>query len=393
MMLPAMLLLLRKTWKRQNSKDSNGKKLSMQKDVYLLALALTPDVGPVISRTLIGYCGSPEAVFKEPISRLRKIPGIGEATIKRLKDKGPIESAEKELEYCEASNIRIIDYMDAAYPTRLKQIDSAPVLLFVKGESNLNPKRVVGIVGTRKATSYGISACERIIEELRPYNCVIASGLAYGIDITAHRACLIQENETWAVMGNGMDRIYPFLHRGTAMEIEQKGGLLITEFASFTKADRERFPARNRILAALCDAVVVIESSSRGGSIITANFAFDYDREVYALPGRVTDPQSAGCLDLIRTNKAAVVTSGTDIAKSLFWDVEDEGSSGQRELFPQLEQDEDYIFQILTRSEPVSMQEIIVKSSWTVSKIANTLLKLEFKGLVRTLPGNLYLRL
>jgi DNA processing protein len=365
----------------------------MEVDIDLMALAMTPDIGPITSRTLISYCGSAHEVFKSGRKQLRRIPGIGGRSVEKIMKSQYHRQAEKELSYCQKHDIRVIAYTDPLYPERLRQIESAPILLYVRGNTELNPPRVLGVVGTRQATPYGLAQCAKIIKEVERYGCVIVSGLAYGIDSCAHKASIANNMVTWGVMGNGMDRIYPSIHRKLAAEMVDCRGCLITEFPSFVKADRERFPARNRILASLCDAILVVESKARGGSMITADFAFDYNRDVFALPGRSTDEKSAGCLSLIRSNKAALIRNGTDIAKSLFWDVEHSGKSQQSELFYDLEPDEKELLNILDKGRPVHLQELIVKSGIPSSKLVGTLLKLEFKEVIRALPGNQYMHL
>ncbi len=270
---------------------------------YQLAICLIPNVGPITAKKLIAYCGGAEAVFKEKKNNLLKIPNVGKLTAKSVSDKEIFEKADRELEFIAKYKIKTHFYLNSDYPVRLKPVEDSPVMLFSKGICDLNTPPAVSVVGTRSITEYGKGMCAEIVKDLSDINPLIISGLAYGVDTIAHKAALDNGMKTAAVLGHGLDRIYPSLNRSLAEKISQSG-LLITDFFSNTKPDRENFPRRNRIIAGLSDAVIVIEAAQKGGALITAYYANDYNRDVFAIPGKKTDIFSRGCNHLIKTNKA-----------------------------------------------------------------------------------------
>ena len=357
--------------------------------VYRIALKAIPQVGAVIARNLISYCGSARAVFAEKPRLLLKIPGVGPKVVANIRDPDILHQAERELELVVRHSIDVLFYLDPNYPQRLKHIGQAPVLLYAKGHMDLNAARVIAIVGTRKPTAYGRAACERIVEELSDCAPLIISGLAYGVDITAHRKAMQCGLQTVGVMGSGLGRVYPHHHLADTRRMLQNGGL-VTEFGFTTKPDRENFPARNRIVAGLADVVLVVESARSGGSMITAEFANVYNREVCALPGRSIDEQSVGCNQLIRNNKAHLVTSGSDIATLLDWEG---GTAVQAELFASLSPDEGLLCEILATTGECKIDELSRRSKMTAGQLATVLLSLELKGVVRPLPGKRYTRI
>ncbi|NMD16070.1 MAG: DNA-protecting protein DprA, partial [Bacteroidales bacterium] len=268
--------------------------------LYEIALTLIPGVGDINGKKLVNYCGSAEAVFKEKKSALMRIPGIGEYTANAILNTKPFDRAQQEIEFIKKYKVNVFYYKDKNYPLRLRNCEDAPILIYYKGTESLNPPLSLSIVGTRRATDYGKWYIDKLMEALSSYSVVIISGLAFGIDTAAHRSALEHGLPTIAILGHGLDRIYPSQNRQLAKKILDHGGLL-TDFPSQTKPDRENFPKRNRIIAGLCDALLVIETGIKGGSLITADIANSYNRDVFALPGRFGDQMSEGCNWLIRT--------------------------------------------------------------------------------------------
>jgi DNA processing protein len=287
---------------------------------FEIALTLIPGVGSVIAKNLVSYCGSPEAVFKSKESLLLKIPEVGKVVASQIINHSVFESAEKEVSAVRKKKIETVFYTEKNYPARLKNCIDAPVMLFYKGDIDFNPKKTIAIVGTRNATDYGKNFCETFISDLQKHNVQIVSGLAYGIDICAHKAALKNNLSTVAVLAHGLDRIYPSVHKSTTEKMLDNGGI-VSEFITGTNPDRENFPKRNRIVAGMCDAVIVVEASLKGGALITADIASSYNRDVFALPGRIQDEYSQGCNSYIKINKAAMIESATDLEYQLGWDL------------------------------------------------------------------------
>lgn len=358
---------------------------------WRIALTLLEGVGSVTARNLVGYCGSVEGVFKEKKKNLEKIPGIGPATAEKIISHNTFERAEKELVFIERYEIKPLFYLDKEYPSRLKNCSDAPVLLYYKGTANLNHHRMIAIVGTRNASDYGKQMTEKITEDLKAYDIIIVSGLAYGIDIAAHKASIKNEMPTIGVLGHGLDRIYPALHKPVAEKMMEQGGLL-TEFMTGTKPDKENFPQRNRIVAGMCDAVLVIEAAKSGGALITAEIANSYNRDVFAIPGRTNDTYSAGCNYFIKTNKAALVESADDIAGMMQWNLEKRETEKprQRQLFIELNEEEKQLANLIEQNGKTHIDLITSSLPLPVSKISATLLSLEFKGVIKSLPGKMY---
>ena len=359
--------------------------------IYQIALTLVPKVGDVAAKKLIAYCGGAEAVFKESKKSLLLIPGIGQKIANSIVSQDLLSAAEFELKFMEQNNIKPIYFMDNDYSYRLKQCGDAPIMLYSKGNIDLNTKKVVSLVGTRKATDYGKQMTERIIEGLSEFDdIVVVSGLAYGIDITAHKSCLKYNIPTIGVLAHGLDRVYPQLHSQVARDMQNQGGLL-SDFMSGTKPDRENFPKRNRIIAGLADATIVVEARKKGGALITAGIANSYSRDVFAVPGRVGDENSEGCNELIRRNLAALVQSSENICYLMGWDKESlQNKTQQVSLFIDLNKDEQEILGILSSKEKLTLDLIGFQAKLSIPKIMQILLQLELKGLVRSLPGNQY---
>lgn len=362
----------------------------MEDLIYKLALTLIPGVGSVNGKSLVAYCGGVKAVFMEKKRALLKIPGIGEQTINAIANHNVFGRAEEELAFIEKNKIAPLFYLDKEYPIRLKQCHDSPLMLYYKGTSELNSPRVVAMVGTRKATEYGRDMCRKIIEGLVEQNVLIVSGLAYGIDTWSHKAALDNKLETIGVLGHGLDRIYPFANRALAEKMTESGGLLC-EYMSNTMPDRENFPMRNRIIAGISDAVIVVEAGASGGALITAEIANSYNRDVFAVPGRIGDPHSEGCNKLIKINKAALIQSAKDICYLLNWNDEKENKkSVQRQLFLDLSPDEELIVSTLREKGDMEIDTLLLETLLMPAKAASVLLNLEFEGVIRCLPGKVY---
>jgi DNA processing protein len=352
---------------------------------------MLPGIGPVSAKRLVAHCGSAGEVFRQKKTQLLKIPHIGPAIASSVKSADVLKRAEKELKYAQKNNIRILFYTDQDYPKRLKQCYDSPAVLFFKGNCALEEKRMLGIVGTRKITPYGIELTEKLVEELSDKNVLIVSGLAYGVDVIAHKAALKNKLNTIGVLAHGLDRVYPPRHADVAQKMIKQGGLL-SDFPTGTMPDKENFPMRNRIVAGLCDAVVVIESTESGGSMITAEFAMNYNRDVFAFPGRVNDKTSAGCLKLIRSNKAGLITCADDLLQAMGWSDEKQKSkpSLQKELILPANPEEEKIVSALRDHGNVYIDEICSSSGFSMGKVSSLLLTLEFSGIVKSLPGKFY---
>lgn len=358
--------------------------------VCQIALTLVPGVGDVNGRKLVAYCGGVEAVFREKTKALLRIPGIGNTLAGALHSADVISRAEKEARFVEKNRIRTVFYTDKEYPRRLHHCADAPMMLYVKGPVDLNNDRILSMVGTRSATEYGKEVVSHLINGLAAFNVLIVSGLAYGIDSCSHKAALLNNLPTVAVLAHGLDRIYPQANRSLAVRMIEWGGL-VTEFISETNPDRENFPKRNRIIAGLADAVVVVEAGRKGGALITAEIANSYNRDVFAVPGRLSDEYSVGCNFLIRTNKAALIQSNEDIIYLMGWEKSGEFTgSRQALLFHSLTQEEEMLVKILDAQGECTVDWLSLQSGLTLGKVTSLLLTLEFKGIVKSLPGKIY---
>ncbi len=359
---------------------------------YKIGLMLIPGIGGILARKLIEYTGSPEGVFKSDVEQLQKIPGIGRTLAENILKKNVLEEADREIGFLTRYNVDALCYLDDEYPSRLKECQDAPVVLFNRGCAGLGNPKVLSIVGTRNASGYGLDFCRNLVEELaaRGHNPLIVSGLAYGIDICAHRAALENGLQTVAVLAHGLSTIYPSEHRKTAREIV-KHGSLVTDFGSRTGPDRGNFLKRNRIIAGLADATVVIESSLSGGALITAGLAGTYNRDVFALPGRVTDKRSQGCNNLIKTNKAALIEKVEDLEYIMGWSPCMTGNVKHGVFHNNdLNDVEKAVIQLLSADKPMPADRISALLELTASQTSCLLLELEFKGCIVSLPGKAY---
>lgn len=358
--------------------------------LYTLALQHVPKIGDITAKKLISHCGSAEAVFKEKKQNLLKIGGIGSFVLSELFDTYHIEEAEKELKFIEENNIKCLQFTNDTYPYKLKHCIDSPIVLFISGNIDLKQQRIISIVGTRKITTSGIAFCDKLVEELSVFNPVIVSGFAYGADITAQRAALKHNLQTVGCLAHGLNQVYPKVHKKYVVEVEKHGGFL-TEFWSSSNPERENFLKRNRIIAGLSEATIVIESAEKGGSLVTADIANSYNREVFAVPGRTTDSQSVGCNNLIKYQKAQLLSNPLDVAYMLNWQLEDEVKPAiQKKLFVELNDDEKVIYNYLKQNDKQLLDVIALECAMPTFKTASILLNMELKGVIRPLPGKLF---
>jgi DNA processing protein len=362
------------------------------KSLYQIALTQIKGVGVTLARNLMEVMGDEEAVFKESISKLETIPRISKRLITEIRNSEVLRKAEKELEFVTKNNIHLLFFTDKNYPQRLNNCIDAPILMYAKGNVEFNRNKVINIIGTRNATKYGLDFCRDFVKDIsqRFPDIQIISGLAYGIDICAHRAALKNGLSTVAVLGHGLDRIYPYVHRQTAIELTNNGALL-TEFPSETNPDGHNFVRRNRIVAGMSDATIVMESGSKGGSLITADIANSYFREVFALPGRINDKMSYGCNQLISGNKALLLQSTESFISHMGWEVEEKKKiPKQIELFNDLSTEEEKVCSSLKEKSPKQVNNLAIELNVPLSELLMTLLELEMKNLVIALPGGMY---
>jgi len=361
--------------------------------IYRIGLTLIPGVGDVLGKKLVSLFGSAEAVFRGHRPVLQKMGRVGGLIANAVANKDILLRAEKEASFIQRYGIRLLYYQDKQYPQRLRQCYDSPVLLFYKGTAELNLPRIVAVVGTRSATAYGKSITREIIGDLASQQIVVVSGLAYGIDGCAHRHALDVGLNTVGVLGHGLDRIYPAVHKSLAERMLTQGGL-VTEFLSGSKPDRENFPRRNRIIAGLSDAIVVVEAARKGGALITADIANSYNRDVFAVPGRVTDPYSEGSNYLIRTNRAALIQKADDLEYLMGWRQDAVVPKViQRKIFQELTPDEEKIINMLQERGQLGIDEIMTGAGLAMSCVSAALLNLEFEGMVKCLPGKVYVML
>lgn len=358
--------------------------------LHILALLNTDGIGDVMAKKLIAQFGSASAIFSQSKRELLKTSGIGNSIISALTIKKNFIRAEKEIEFMNTNNIQYSYFKDSNYPTYLNHCFDGPVLIFKKGNIDLKEQKIISIVGTRQMTNYGRSVLEELIKGIKEYNPIIVSGLAYGVDIHAHKLALKYNLQTIAVLAHGLDRIYPNVHKKYIPKLLENGGL-ISDFWSGTKPDRENFVKRNRIVAGLSQATIVIESAEKGGSLITADIANSYNRDVFAIPGRITDAYSRGCNQLIKTNRAAVVTSVKDLAYILNWEQDNKATKSiQKQFFTELSESEKEVYQYLQKEGKQQLDIIALHCNLPIFKVASLLLNLELKGAIKPLPGKIF---
>ncbi|CDF81180.1 DNA protecting protein DprA [Formosa agariphila KMM 3901] len=357
--------------------------------LYVLALQHVPNVGDIGAKKLIKHCGSAEAVFKEKKHILAKIDGIGKVRLNELSLSTHLAAAKAELDFIHKNNITCLYFEDSDYPEKLKHSIDGPILVFQSGAVNLKSERIISIVGTRKITTSGIAFCEKLVEELAVFNPVIVSGFAYGTDITAHKSAVKNGLQTIGCLAHGLNQTYPKVHKKYVAEIEQHGGFL-TDFWSSSIFDRNNFLKRNRIIAGLSTATIVIESAERGGSLVTADIANSYNRDVFAVPGRPTDALSKGCNNLIKQQKAQLLSTPLDVAYILNWQLEREPKVIQKQLFVELDDQETLIYEFLKKTDKQLLDSIAIACGLPIFKVAGILLNMELKGVIRPLPGKLF---
>lgn len=363
---------------------------------YLLALLKVDGIGDIMAKKLINHCGSSQEIFKNEKLKLASIDGIGTVLLKNLKDKTIFKKAEAELQFIKKNTIKTSFFLDENYPDRLKHCIDGPVLLFSSGAIDFKNRKIISIVGTRQITAYGIEFCKNLIADLAPLNPIIVSGFAYGVDIVAHQAAMEHNLQTIGVVAHGLNQIYPKVHKKYVAKMEENGGF-ITEFWSSSQPDKENFVKRNRIVAGISEATIVIESAEKGGSLITATMANDYNRDVFAVPGRTTDKFSQGCNNLIKTQRANLLTSAADLLYILNWEIEEMDSQTgndkktiQKQLFVSLDDDEQKVYDFLQKNGKVLLDVIALQCGFPIFRISGLLLNMELKGVVRPLPGKLF---
>ena len=365
-----------------------------EEQIYSIALTMVPGIGHIGAKHLIDGMGNAVDVFRLRKEIPERIPEVSQRVIEALDCPQAVLRAEQEYEFIRKNRISCLSFHDEAYPSRLRECEDAPVVLFFKGNADLNSLHILNMVGTRNATDYGTQICASFLRDLKALcpDVLVVSGLAYGIDIHAHREALANELPTVGVLAHGLDRIYPHVHRRTAVDMLEKGGLL-TEFLSGTNPDRHNFISRNRIVAGMCDATIVIESAEKGGSLITAELAEGYHRDCFAFPGRMSDEYSKGCNRLIRDNKASLLLSAEDFVQAMGWNMQttlSEKVSVQRSLFIELSEEEQKIVAILEKLGNLQINSLVVEADIPVNKMTALLFELEMKGVIRVLAGGMY---
>ncbi len=363
----------------------------MQKELlYQVALTMIPNIGDVRAKALVNYFKDVSAVFHASKKTLESIEGLGTKAVNSILNFKDFSRAEEEISFIEKYKITPLFLTGKNYPQRLLNCYDSPPLLYYKGNADLNCSRIVAIVGTRNHNEYGKNTCEKLIAELINEEVLIVSGLAFGIDSIAHKNALKNNLKTVGVLAHGLDRVYPAQNSSLAKQMISNGGLL-TEFKSNTIPDKQNFPGRNRIVAGISDAIIVIESGIKGGSLITAELANGYNKDVFAFPGRADDTKSEGCNFLIKNNKAALITSANDLLENMGWKKNKKPSpKKQRELFIELSPEEKVVVDILQTHEQVQIDELYFKSKLSSSAVAQALLMLEMQGVVSSLPGKIY---
>jgi len=361
--------------------------------IYKIGLSMIPGIGSVTAKSLIAYTGSAEQVFREKEKALRQIPGVGSVLAKNIANSDVMKRADREVEFLQKNTVNALFYLDADYPQRLLGCSDAPIILYVKGNPFLNCPKVISIVGTRHATEYGRQLADQFITAIaeRGYRIIVVSGLAYGIDIQSHKSALRTGLPTVAVMGHGLETVYPSLHTAIAKEMIENQGGLVSDFTSNSPIDRTNFLRRNRIIAGLSDATIVVESAKKGGALVTADIANSYNRDVFAFPGKVGDPYSEGCHFLIKSNRAVLIESVSDLEYIMNWSpTQSQPDAVQPCLFYDFTPDEKLIVDLLRSEGETAIDLICIKTTLPMNKVSPTLLNLEFAGIVKGLPGKVF---
>jgi DNA processing protein len=356
---------------------------------YLIALSQVPDVGPVSARALLKEFGNATNIFQSRKGELLKVNGLGAVRAAAIKNFADWQTVEKEIVFINKNNITYLDLENPEYPQHLKNCTDAPIILYYRGTANLNSPKIISIIGRRLCTDYGRRILDNFIRELAPYNVLIVSGLAIGIDVYAHKQAISNDLNTVGVLAHGLGTMYPSQHQAIANDMEKQGGLL-TEYLFETKANKENFPTRNRIVAGMSEATIVVETDIKGGSIITANLANGYNKDVMAFPGNINNQHSAGCNYLIKTNRANLITDAADVAELLNWEPQKTSKKVQRELFLVLSDEEKLILDLLMAKGNLHTDELRNLSQLAPSKFAAITISLEMQGLITMLPAKIY---
>jgi len=356
---------------------------------YQLALTMIPNVGPVQAKILLQHC-EPEEIFHAKRSWLEKLEGIGPVRAQCIRKFNNFSEVEHEIQFIEKNQIRPLFITDAHYPKRLLNCSDSPILLFYKGNVDLNAEKIVAIVGTRNHTNYARQITEKLVRDLSAHQVLITSGLAFGVDAMAHKSSVKNNVPTVGVLAHGLDQIYPQDNYQLSRDILNHQGGLLTEFRSGSKPDKHNFPARNRIVAGMSDAVIVIETGIKGGSMITAELANGYNKDVFAIPGKLTDAKSAGCNELIRSSKAELLTDSDQLITAMGWAPKKKDKKIQRELFIELSPDEKQIISILAEKDMSGIDEIHARSGLSSGSIAAAILNLELQNVIVSLPGKIF---
>lgn len=356
---------------------------------YQVALTMIPELGPVRARSLVEYFGSAAAIFKAKKKEIAAVEGIGEPRARYLKEWNGFNEVDEENSFTEKHHIKTLFITDKDYPQRLLHCYDPPTLLYYRGTAPLNHNRIISVIGTRNHTEYGKQVTEQLISALAPQQVLVVSGLAFGIDAVAHKTSLQQYIPTVGVLAHGMDTIYPLQHKNMAKDMLLNGGLL-TEFRKNQKPDKYNFPKRNRIVAGMADATIVIETAIKGGSMITAELAHNYNRDLFAIPGKITDNKSSGCLKLIQQNKAILLTGAEQLVEVMGWQPKKKTPAKQKELFIELNADEKKIVSLLGEKESMAIDDIYLKSGLSSSSVAAAILNLELQNVISSLPGKRY---
>lgn len=368
----------------------NNSQIATDELIAILRLQHVPNIGDVFAKRLISHCGSPSAIFKDKRNQLLKIDGIGTQTIKHLFDSEHLEAAEAEFRYISENNIEWTYFLDSDYPKYLKHCIDGPIILFRKGNINLDNRKIISVVGTRNITSYGMAFCEEFITSIAPLNPIIVSGFAYGVDICIQKEAVKNGLQTIGCLAHGLNQIYPKVHAKYQTDVQKNGGFF-TEFWSSSSPERENFLKRNRIIAGMSEATLVVESAEKGGSLVTADIANSYNRDVFAVPGRSTDKFSLGCNNLIKQQKAHMLTSAADLIYLLGWEVfEKKNPLIQKQLFVDLDATEQAIYTYLQKEGKQLLDTIALSCEIPIFKASSTLLGMEMKGVIRPLPGKLF---
>jgi len=361
-----------------------------EKLLAILRLQKSKAIGDILAKKLLVNVGDVEQIFKEKSATLQKINGIGNHVLRNLLDEKNLKSAEHELNYIKNNNIKYTYFLEDDYPINLQNCIDSPILIFKDGNINFKNDKIISIVGTRNMSSYGRDFCTKIIEDLVQYNPIIVSGFAYGVDICAHKVAIKNNLQTIAVLAHGFEQIYPKVHKKYINQVNENGGFL-SEFWSEEQPLRENFLKRNRIVAGISKATIIIESAEKGGSLVTADIANSYDRDVFAIPGRTTDIYSKGCNNLIKNNRATLVTSAEDIVKMLNWDLKEKPKKAiQRQLFVDLNDSEQKIYNLLSEKGQQLLDVISLECNIPIYQLSSILLQMEMKGITKPLPGKLF---